>query len=78
MPVHGAVLTLAPNADVAVLAPVRHLTLGEPTGQRIPVMVDTPDRAADRTVWRHLERLPGVAHIELVFTDFSDLKEVTS
>lgn len=78
MPVLGAVVTLSRSPEERTrclegLATLPHLTLGELAGDRLPVVLDTPDRVADRAAWKGLEKHPGVVHAELVFADFSDL-----
>jgi hypothetical protein len=78
MPIVSAVLTLSqtPTLRVATLTALRStpaVTLGEAHGDRVPVVLDTPDRAQDKAAWDALESLPGVTFIELVFADFSDL-----
>ncbi|MFT7521488.1 MAG: hypothetical protein ACI9MC_003639 [Kiritimatiellia bacterium] len=78
MPVHAAVLTLDPSAAPTTLQKLgcmEWLTLGEPQGFRLPVVADPPDRDADRVVWRAIEHLAGITHIELVFSEFSDLTQ---
>ena len=78
MPVLAAVVTLTPSPEERAralegLSSLDHLTLGELAGDRLPVVLDTPDRAADRAAWKRLVKHPGVVHTELVFVDFSDL-----
>lgn len=78
MPIVSAVLTLSqtPTLRAATLATLRStpaVTLGEAHGDRVPVVLDTPNRAQDKAAWYALESLPGVTFIELVFADFSDL-----
>lgn len=78
MPILGAVLTLRGGPEdwaetSRALAQDPALTLGQPTGPRLPVVLDTPDRAADRAAWRRVSHHPGVAHADLISADFSDL-----
>lgn len=79
MPIVSAVLTLSPDPalraqTLAELAELPALTAATAHKDRLPVVVDTPDRGEDRAAWTMIESLPGVLHIELVFADFSDLR----
>ena len=77
MPVHSAVLTLDRTRKPGTIERLRDvpwLTLGDPQDLRLPVVADPPDRPSDKALWRVLERDPGVLHIDLVFSDFSDLQ----
>ena len=79
MPVLGAVLTLSPQPELAaqaraLLAGEPRIELGEPTRDRLPVVLSTHTRDEDRAVWRLLETWPGITHVELAFADFSDLQ----
>ncbi len=79
MPVLSAVLTISnqPAARTAVLdqlAATPGVTVGEIADDvRVPVVLDTDTRAADKALWTQVSTLPGVLHVELVFADFSDL-----
>jgi nitrate reductase NapAB chaperone NapD len=80
MPVLGAVLTLSGDAALrgealATLAADGRVTLGDPVGDRLPVVLDTRSRGEDRACWEAVSRLPGVVLAELAFADFSDLHE---
>lgn len=78
MPILAAVVHLDPHADhrlgaLAAIAALPGLTIGERFGDRLPVVLDTPTRAADREAWETLGALPGVTHVDLVSVEFSDL-----
>jgi hypothetical protein len=74
MPVLSAVLTLPEaSAALAELATKPEVTVGTPNGPRYPVVLSTETRQADKALWKWVQALPGVAHVELVFVDFSDL-----
>lgn len=78
MPVHGAVLQLDPSHAARVrktLAAMPRVTSGPSDGLAQPVVLETPDRAADKELWRLLSELPGVLLVQPVFSDFSDLLE---
>ena len=78
MPILSAVLTLQPDpalraATLSWLHAHPDVTVGEAFGERLPIVLDTPDRDRDRQLWQALERLPGVAHLAVVSAHFSDL-----
>jgi len=80
MPVLGAVLTLSDepalrDAIVDTLGADVRVTLGDATGNRLPVVLETDSRGEDKACWEAVTRLPGVMHVELAFADFSDLHE---
>ena len=77
MPVSGLILSLNDDRRLrdGALEAIKHhnaVSLGEMQGQRLPIVVDTPDSDADREVWRWLHELPGVLFVDLVCTDASD------
>lgn len=74
MPVLSAVLTL-PKAEAALTAMAEkpEVAIGPPNGVRYPVVLSTDSREADKALWKWVQALPGVTHVELVFADFSDL-----
>lgn len=87
MPVSGLVITLAPPPDVPgasnglrdgstrVIEQIHlhpHLQVGPRQGQRLPVVLDTPDRETDKRCWLWLNGLPGVHHVDIAFIHFED------
>jgi len=80
MPVLGAVLTLSRepalrDGTVATLSADARVTVGDFSGDRLPVVLETDSRGEDKACWEVVSRLPGVLHTELAFADFSDLHE---
>ncbi len=77
MPIVGAVLHLDPLVVgvVDALASKPQLELGPANGTRQPVVSCTDSRREDKALWRFIEALPGVMHVELAFADFSDLTD---
>ncbi len=49
-----------------------NLQAGPQQGQRLPVVVDTPDRGADKQCWQWLNDLQGVHHVDVAFIHFED------
>lgn len=73
MPVVGAVLVVTPKADLASVASDPRFTVGEPCGDRVPVVLTTTTRREDVDVWDRIVALPGVLDVQPVFADFSDI-----
>ncbi len=71
MPTSGLVITANQVADVALvltaIASDPHVEPGQPAGNRIPLVLDTPDKATDKRLWDWLGALPGVAHVDVAF-----------
>jgi len=75
MPVSGIVVVLNGRDDAGAqraLASDGRCTVGVARGRRVPVVVDAPSPAEGGEVLRSLERLPGVAMIEVVSVDLDD------
>lgn len=75
MPISGLVITLAedPPWRTAALAALRDhpaIEVGEPTANRVPVVVDTADEEEDRRLWEWLHALPGVVLVVVAFIHF--------
>lgn len=78
MPVLAAVAHLRTEPELrlralAGLSSLPGLTLGGLAGDRLPVVLCTDSRDADRSLWRAVQDTAGVAHVELVSADFSDI-----
>lgn len=58
------------------LARLRGITVGEPQGPRLPVVSEGEDPAEVYAVPERLLSVPGVAHVDLVFSDLSDVHRV--
>ncbi len=41
-------------------------------GQRLPVVLDTPDKQTDKQCWGWVNELPGVHHVDVAFIHFED------
>lgn len=77
MAISGLAIQLSPEPDQrgsALLALEAHpqVELGPSKGNRIAVMLDTPDAHQDRRAVRQLERLPGVLRVDLVCVYFDE------
>lgn len=40
--------------------------------QRLPVVLDTPDKETDKQCWGWINELPGVHHVDVAFIHFED------
>jgi nitrate reductase NapAB chaperone NapD len=79
MPIAGLVLTLdgRPQAPLkAALAQAPGVSLGEPQGTRLPIVLESASQQAFDVACRELAALHGVLQVELAFADFSDLPEL--
>jgi len=75
MPISALVVTLDPAlGEVAreVIATDPRVTLGEPQGNRLPVVTETETLSAGEELLRELGRIPGVLNVDVVGIDFSD------
>lgn len=80
MPVSGLVLTLAPpgpDAERAVswMREDARFAVGEPepaTPRRLPVALDTPDRAADKAAWQQMQDHPGIDFVDVTCVFFEE------
>jgi nitrate reductase NapAB chaperone NapD len=77
MPISGLVVTLSPQSGehesvVQQIRNHRHLQAGPRQDLRLPVVVDTPDREADKACWQWLNSLPGVHQVDVAFIHFED------
>jgi hypothetical protein len=78
MPILGvvAVLSSRPDERAAALAALQadpRVTPGDPQGDRLPLVLETRDRADDKACWAALEAIPGLVALDVAFADFSDL-----
>ncbi|MGM0577855.1 MAG: hypothetical protein ACQEXJ_19165 [Myxococcota bacterium] len=70
MAISGLIATLdsdARRAEDAVAALSEHpaVEVGERSGLRLPLVLDTPSWREDRTVYRWIEALDGVLHVDV-------------
>lgn len=82
MPVVGAVLVLSEDAQAAersieTLSLDARITLGERTGDRLPVAVVTDTLDEDRLLWKEVQRLPGVVHTDVVWAALDESQQGT-
>lgn len=78
MPISGLVLTFDGdlNAMHPAISPLRRhplIELGSPQGRRLPIVLDTPDKQTDQTVWSWLNQLPGIFHIDVAMVSFDEV-----
>jgi len=84
MPITGLVLTLdahgeragaARDRTLATLRAFAALQLGELVAGRVPAVLEADDYAAHDARLDELRGVPGVAWVDVVFHDFSDLRD---
>lgn len=76
MIVSALVVTLSPEPDhrviaLSALAADPRLTLGAPTGDRLPVVAETDSTALGAELCEALGTQPGVMRVDVVAIDFS-------
>ena len=52
---------------LAALAEEPSIAAADPVGVRLPIVLDTPDKATDKRVWDWLSSLPGVIGVDVAF-----------
>ncbi len=80
MPIIGAVAFLSPDPQLRAhalqaLAADPDVELGPLGGPRQPLVLDTPDRSADKAASHRIRSIPGVLDIVVAYADLSDLLE---
>lgn len=77
MTVSALVVTLADDEAaqqrlLAALALDRRLTLGSPSGRRLPVVAETSDASEGRRLFEGLRAAEGVIHVDVVSVHFEE------
>jgi nitrate reductase NapAB chaperone NapD len=72
MPICGLVITLHGSPDLAdraldAIEADARFEIGYQTGSRLPVVVETDSKEADRRAWDWLHEQPGVSHVDVVY-----------
>ncbi|MEM9415075.1 MAG: hypothetical protein AAGA29_06290 [Planctomycetota bacterium] len=83
MPVSGLVVTLAhPGTDAEAAAAWLQghpsFTVGEPdpsSPRRLPVTLDTADRAEDKRLWKEMQDHPGIEFVDVACVFFEEEEE---
>ncbi|MEE9404984.1 MAG: hypothetical protein V3V20_08820 [Algisphaera sp.] len=76
MPTSGLVITLNPDApeahrtSAAIHDHPSFTCADSPSPIRLPAVLETPHRRADRIAWDWLNALPGVLQVDVVFIHF--------
>ena len=75
--ISGLVVYLNADAELADAALIKmrqqaSLELGEPSGQRLPMVLETATAADSHSVADWLIGLPGVDHLDVVFVDLDE------
>jgi len=84
MPILGVVLVLDDPAPAtrravgAALAQAPDLGLGEPAEARWPAVLEANDEATAESRIHELQRIDGIAAVDVVYADFEDLLEPSS
>lgn len=81
MPICGWVIRLSREPELwetslETLRSWEGVTLGALTGLSVPIVTESEDPGAVYDIPQRLMTLPGVIHVELVFSDLSDIDQV--
>lgn len=52
------------------------VTVTQVTPGAIAVVTETPDNRTDQHLWKQIEGIDGVTHLELIYHNFEDLEEI--
>ena len=77
MPISGLVLTLSPDPTLrrrALEQLARHpqIEVAAADGNRLPIVLDTPEPETDKRCWRWIHELDGVEHVDVALIHFED------
>ncbi len=77
MPVSGLAITLMSDPKtrrdaLSALESSQYIDVGELVGNRLAIVIDTPDSGTDRDLWQWLNDLPGVAFVDVVSVHMAD------
>lgn len=77
MPVSGLRITLVDDETIAqraltALGDDDRVEIGVRNAAHVAAVVDTVDRDEDKHVWRWINELPGVRHVDVVFVSFDE------
>jgi hypothetical protein len=75
MTISALVVTVAPataRLTLEQLARDPRLTLGDPSGPRVPVVAETDSCRDGRALVEHLQQMPGIEFVDVVLVDFSE------
>ena len=75
MPISGLVVTLRNGRERDAIDQIRQhprFETGSHQSQRLPVVLDTPDRDEDKRCWQWLNALDGVDHVDVAMVHFED------
>ncbi|MBT3218559.1 MAG: molybdopterin-dependent oxidoreductase [Proteobacteria bacterium] len=80
MPVLGAVVTLCSNAALRQgaiddISDIPFVTVGEPQGHRLPIVIETSEPREEKAVWRSVLAVDGVVHAGLANATYESLDQ---
>jgi len=78
MPIVSAVLVVEPRCMSAASASLQsdpRVTVGAPTGDRLPIVLETSSHRDDSRFWRSLKANHLIKHHQIVFADVSDVSK---
>lgn len=76
MPISSLVITYGNTAEAKsareLLTSDTRIELGELVGIRQPLVIETTTQNEDKDLWKWINSLPGVTHVDVAFVSFLD------
>jgi len=77
MPVSGLVLTLKSDPEIVRatldwLGGLEAVALGEISGSKLPITLDTASQQEDKAYWHDLQDCPGILNVDVACVFFED------
>jgi len=81
MPISGLVITfhtlVEDNASaVSVIESIPEVELGDSSGHKLAIVVDSANADRDREIWNAVQQLPEVAEIAVALIGFEDADDI--
>jgi nitrate reductase NapAB chaperone NapD len=78
MPVSSLIVRMSPQDTQGVLEqlsthPLVSVLHAQPGA--VAILTETPDDRTDQHLWKQIEKLAGVGHVELLYHNFEDLED---
>lgn len=78
MPISSLIVRTEPgcSAEVgAMLATHPAIEVSHSTENAVAIVTETPEDSVDKLLWKQIEGMAGVTHVELIYHNFEDLEE---
>jgi nitrate reductase NapAB chaperone NapD len=80
VPVSGIVITFSSDVidhgeTIKQLLAEPVIEIGESSGAKLAIVIDTDSPRRDREIWDWVQNLPGVAWLDVTFVGFDDIED---